>query len=98
MTTQTTHLSFEAMHAALKASAEGRAYRISAATEHGLLARFNAALLEACASARLECLDLAARIPHDSAYYYDEGHFNDAGAARVGEAIASWLLAPTSSP
>lgn len=70
---------------------DGVAYRISAATEHALLDRFNAALLEACASARLECFDLAARIPRDSAYFYDEGHLNDAGAARVADEVAAWL-------
>lgn len=70
---------------------EGRDYRISAATERALLDRFNAVLLEACAFARLECFDLAARIPPDTAYFYDEGHFTDAGADRVAREVAAWL-------
>jgi hypothetical protein len=69
----------------------GRDYRISAATERSLLDRFNAALLEVCASARLECFDLAARIPPDSTYFYDEGHLTDAGAELAAAALAAWL-------
>lgn len=71
---------------------EGREYRISAATEHGLLARFNLELLSLCASERMECFDLASRVPHDTLYYYDEGHFNDAGARLVAEEIGGYLL------
>lgn len=70
---------------------EGRDYRISAGTERALLDRFNAALLEVCASARLECFDLAARIPPDSTYFYDEGHLTDAGAELVAREVAAWL-------
>lgn len=72
---------------------EGRDYRISAATERRLLERFNATTLEVCAEDGLECLDLAARIPPDSLFFYDEGHFTDSGAALAAEAIAGYLSA-----
>jgi lysophospholipase L1-like esterase len=75
----------------------GRKYRISAATERRLLDVFNAELLSLCASSGLECMDLAAgmdreagRAP-DTPFFYDEGHFNDAGAERAASLLADYL-------
>lgn len=67
-------------------------YRISAATERRLLDVFNGQLLSLCATRGLECVDLAARMPRDSAYYYDDCHFNDAGAERVADIVAAHFL------
>jgi hypothetical protein len=67
-------------------------WRISAATEYRLLRAFNDSLLSRCAALRVDCLDLASRIPHDSADFYDDYHFTDRGAREVGEAVAAFVL------
>jgi lysophospholipase L1-like esterase len=66
-------------------------WHISAATEYRLLRVFNDSLLSRCAALKADCFDLAARIPHDSAYFYDDYHFTDRGARAVGEAVAGFL-------
>lgn len=78
---------YEARHLWVK----DQSHRISAATERRLLDAFNASLLELCESRSLLCLDLAARIPTDSSLYYDQCHFNDAGAERVAREVAQFL-------
>ncbi len=75
-----------------------REYRISAATERRLQDRFNSALLSLCVADKMECLDLAAQIPPDTTSFYDQGHFNDAGADRAAEKIAQYLLSYPSPP
>jgi lysophospholipase L1-like esterase len=55
------------------------------------LARFNAALLATCARIGVDCLDLAAVVPPDGAAFYDDVHFNEAGARRVAAAVAEAL-------
>lgn len=70
-----------------------REYRISAATERRLMDRYNAVLLDLCAAGRIECFDLAPQIPNDSAYFYDEGHFTEKGAALTAERISAYILA-----
>lgn len=56
-----------------------------------LLNRFNTELLRICDEHGVACWDLAGRVPHDTTFYYDMVHFNDAGAAFVGEAAAEYL-------
>lgn len=73
-------------------------YRISAATERRLLDRFNDGLLELCASQGLECFDLAPLVPTGSAYFYDESHFTEAGAALVAVKIADYLREHPDAP
>lgn len=75
----------------------GRKYHISAATERRLLDVFNAELLSLCAASGLECFDLASGMDsevgegRDSPYFYDEGHFNDAGAERAASLLEGYL-------
>ena len=57
------------------------------------LDRYNAVLLQVCAERHLACLDLASRIPADARWFYDDVHFTKAGAALVGQIIASHLAA-----
>lgn len=66
-------------------------YRISASTEARLLRLFNEKLLEHCLSLGIECLDLGARIPHDSAYFYDDYHFTERGAEKVAGEVSGFL-------
>lgn len=48
-------------------------------------------MLEVCADRRVECLDLAAMLPKDDTVFYDDVHFNEAGAERVAAAVAERL-------
>ena len=70
-----------------------REYRVSAATERRLMDHYNAVLLDLCAAGHIECFDLAPAIPNDSAYFYDEGHFTEKGAALTAERISAYILA-----
>lgn len=58
------------------------------------LARFDAALLEVAAEEGLGAVDLAARVPRDAGAFYDDVHFNEAGARLVANALAEALAAP----
>jgi len=66
---------------------------LSAATFAKLLNIYNQKLLEICKQDHVECFDLAAVIPHDVKYFDDAVHFNIAGAALVGEKVASYFNA-----
>lgn len=66
----------------------GRPYYSAAALRRGLDA-YNAALLSACGElAGAVCFDLAAAVPADGRYFYDDVHFNEAGSRRVARALA----------
>ena len=52
----------------------------------------NDRLKKVCAAEDVPCFDLAERIPHSEELYYDKMHFNEAGAALVGQEVASFLL------
>ncbi|HWA55706.1 MAG TPA: SGNH/GDSL hydrolase family protein [Gemmatimonadales bacterium] len=55
--------------------------------------RYNAALLEVCGRRQLPCLDLAAAIPHETRWFYDDVHYTEAGARLVARQIAAHLAA-----
>lgn len=75
----------------------GRELRISCAEERRMRDAFNAALLDACASDSLECLDLSARMSGEPRWFYDGSHFNDAGSDRAAALIAAHILAVADS-
>jgi lysophospholipase L1-like esterase len=52
---------------------------------------FNRELLRSCSRSGARCLDLAPLVPRDTLHFYDDVHFNEAGAAAVGAALAPWL-------
>jgi hypothetical protein len=56
---------------------------------------YNRMLLSTCRKQALECLDLAAAVPRNSALFYDDWHFNNDGAQVVSDSIASYLLTAT---
>ena len=68
------------------------------------LGRYNETLLAVCATARIDCLDLDATLPKDTTVFYDDVHFNEAGARQVAMKVVAHLLdtatlvAPGSSP
>lgn len=52
---------------------------------------YNEALLDVCRSNRLECFDLAARVPKDSSVFFDDFHFNENGACIVARLLVDYL-------
>jgi lysophospholipase L1-like esterase len=68
----------------------GAAY--SAATVSLFLDALNLELLEICAREGVACFDLASAVSGESAYFYDEMHFTELGAERIGEEVAWYLL------
>ncbi len=55
--------------------------------------RYNKALLEVCHARKVECVDVAAQMPRTREIFYDDAHFTDAGAARLGGVLADYFLA-----
>lgn len=56
------------------------------------MARYNATLLEVCASRRLGCVDLAAALARDTSAFYDLCHFNEGGSRRVAALLSEHFL------
>lgn len=55
------------------------------------LARYAETLLGVCAERGLACVDLARDFPADTSAFYDDVHFNEAGARLVAERLAAEL-------
>jgi len=53
---------------------------------------YNHALLDLCGQSKLECYDLASHIPKDTSAFFDEMHFNEAGARLVAQNLKEYLL------
>ena len=53
---------------------------------------YNRTLLDVCREKSLECYDLAREIPKDTSAFYDDVHFNEAGARMVAQHLAQYLL------
>ena len=59
------------------------------------LGRYNETLLAVCATARIDCMDLDAKLPKDTTVFYDDVHFNEAGARQVAMTVVAHLLDTT---
>jgi lysophospholipase L1-like esterase len=57
------------------------------------LDRVNERLLSTCVQRGYACVDLAALIPKGLGSFYDQVHFNEAGARRVAEALVGPVIA-----
>jgi lysophospholipase L1-like esterase len=53
---------------------------------------YNRTLLDTCQASGLECYDLAASIPKDTSAFFDEMHFNEAGAQLVARHLTQYIL------
>src|SRR5262249_33077238 len=60
---------------------DGRFYTTAALAS--AMEAYNHRLLDICVSAKIECIDLAGRIPRSPLYFFDDLHFTEAGSARV---------------
>lgn len=67
--------------------------RFSARSYARMLALFNQVTIDVCQERALRCLDLAALMPHEERYFYDEIHFTDEGAAAVAQLLAPVVAA-----
>lgn len=61
------------------------------------LHRYNQATLAVCSERHLACLDLEARIPPDTRWFYDDVHYTEAGSKLVANAVASFLASADSA-
>lgn len=53
---------------------------------------FNNVTREVCRERGLFCIDLARLLPREARYYYDDMHYNEAGAERVAAILAEELI------
>lgn len=53
--------------------------------------RFNDSLREVCRTTGAPCIDLARELPRDTSVFYDDVHFNEAGARKVAALIGDRL-------
>jgi hypothetical protein len=53
---------------------------------------YNVTLLDVCRQTGAECYDLAPKIPKNTTAFYDEMHFNEAGARLVAQTLKEYLL------
>jgi len=68
----------------------GKPYYSVMALEKAMKA-YNDTLLRVCRERSLECLDLASLLEKDTTVFYDDAHFNESGARKVGEALAKFM-------
>lgn len=73
-----------------QAGGDGQYYSIDA-LERGM-GVFNETLLAICRDRKIDCVDLASRLPKDTSVFYDDAHFNEGGARKVAEPLAAYLL------
>jgi lysophospholipase L1-like esterase len=71
---------------------EGCEYYSLAALAEGMR-RYNALLTAVTARRGVECLDVVPELPRDTRTFFDDCHFNEEGAARLGELVSRHLLA-----
>jgi lysophospholipase L1-like esterase len=72
-------------------SVAGQPYYAVDALAEGIQ-RYNEVVLQTCASERVECIDLSS-LPKDTSVFYDDVHFNEAGARTVAAIVAAHFQA-----
>jgi len=55
--------------------------------------QFNDTMLAVCRDRGVECFDLAARIPKDTTFFYDDCHFANGGSVQIAELLTEPLKA-----
>jgi lysophospholipase L1-like esterase len=63
---------------------------LSVSSLRGLMDRYNAVLRETCVAEGVECIDLSSMDGHTE-WFYDDCHFNEAGAREVARLISAHL-------
>jgi hypothetical protein len=64
------------------------------------MARYNEVVLRVCRARRVECIDLAAQLPREGIYFWDDAHFTVEGSRRVAQIVSDYLLSrePLANP
>jgi len=73
-----------------RAGARSEYYSVAALAD--AMDQYNQRLLAVCRQIAVRCVDLAARIPKDESAFYDDAHFNEAGARIVAATFAEEIL------
>ena len=68
-------------------------HRITAENFTALLRTVNERLQRTCTARSYPCIDLDAAVPKGLGHFYDQVHFNEAGAVRVAEALVEPVVA-----
>ena len=62
----------------------------------GALARgmkmFNDVLRDVCDRRKIFCIDLAARVPKERRYFFDDMHYSEAGARLVSDIVTAGII------
>ncbi len=53
---------------------------------------FNDVLLDVCDKRKIFCIDLAARVPKERRYFFDDMHYSEAGAQLVSDVVAAGII------
>lgn len=69
----------------------GAEYYTAAALAQGM-DLYNRRLLAVCQDRKVEGVDLAPMLPHDTTVFYDDAHFNESGARQVARILAQHFL------
>ncbi|MBS1567073.1 MAG: hypothetical protein JST39_22010, partial [Bacteroidetes bacterium] len=57
-----------------------------------VLEMYNNVVRQVCRKEKTTLIDLAAKMPKSSSYYYDHSHFTNQGAQKVAEIVAADLI------
>lgn len=55
------------------------------------MTQYNIMLKSTCRETSVECMDVAATLPHDTTVFYDDCHFNESGSRQVAALVAEYL-------
>lgn len=72
-------------------SQKGQKYYSPKALAEGMKL-YNQTLIDVCKERNVEFIDLANEIPKDTTAFFDDCHFNEGGAKKVGEIVSNYLL------
>lgn len=53
--------------------------------------KYNETLARTCQARKVECFDLASRVPKDGTVFYDDDHYTEKGSALVAELVAGFM-------
>lgn len=73
-----------------QAAPGSRYYSVDALSR--MMAAYNQTLMGLCRQEEVECIDLASQLPHSSAAFYDDVHFNEQGSRKVANIVSRHLL------
>ncbi len=63
----------------------------SAASVWRMVETVNSDVIDVCAEEGVPCYDLGSALSHSSAWFYDQAHFSEAGAAAVADSVAAFF-------